>query len=284
MADSAAHARSPPGAAPLCGRRWSGPGPIVVAGSSSTRDLGWPSRPSTPASCAGATWCSELRRRVPGLAPGMVDGLRRLLMPGRPARRPATCRARSAALTLVDDDTIEREIVTSRLALAVMDRASWDSADLRSRVAGSLEGAARADAHDLLRAHVLARIALRRLARPAGSACTGWRELQVLHEEFAPGRGGLPRDQPLMAGRAARAARGRPAPVHPPVARTGRWAQAPLGYGGGRPAAAGQVGRPSPAFAGGRAPRWCGPSRRRSPRHAAASGTGPAAASARRRG
>ena len=38
-------------------------------------------------------------------------------------------------LSLVDDDTIEREILSSRLALAIMDRASWEFTDLRSRVA-----------------------------------------------------------------------------------------------------------------------------------------------------
>ena len=89
-----------------------------------------------------------------------------------------------APLTLVDDDTIEREILTSRLALAIMDRASWEFTDLRSRVAG-LEQRAELEPHDMLRAHVLARIAVDAW-RGQGHRLDGWRELQpVLHEEFA---------------------------------------------------------------------------------------------------
>jgi len=89
-----------------------------------------------------------------------------------------------APLTLVDDDTIEREILTSRLALAIMDRASWEFTDLRSRVA-SLEHRAELEPHDMLRAHVLARIAVDAW-RVQGHGLEGWRELQpVLHHEFA---------------------------------------------------------------------------------------------------
>src|SRR6187200_634004 len=39
-----------------------------------------------------------------------------------------------AKLSLVDDDTIEHEILSSRLALAMMHRASWEFTDLRSRM------------------------------------------------------------------------------------------------------------------------------------------------------
>jgi hypothetical protein len=89
-----------------------------------------------------------------------------------------------APLTLVDDDTIEREILTSRLALAIMDRASWEFTDLRARVS-SLEQRAELEPHDMLRAHVLARIAVDAW-RTQGHALEGWRELQsVLHHEFA---------------------------------------------------------------------------------------------------
>ena len=41
--------------------------------------------------------------------------------------------------SLVDNETIEGEILSSRLALAVMDRASWEFTDLRSRMT-MLEG------------------------------------------------------------------------------------------------------------------------------------------------
>ncbi len=118
---------------------------------------------------------------------GMVAGLRHVLMHGvsasRPGDLPPPGRGRDS-LTLVPDDTIEVEIVTSRLALAIMDRASWEFADLRSRVA-HLEGRSELEAHDMLRAHVLARIAFEAW-RAAGLTLEGWRELQpVLHEEFA---------------------------------------------------------------------------------------------------
>ncbi len=118
---------------------------------------------------------------------GMVNGLRRLLTHGVSASRPGDLPPPGGgrdAFTLVSDDTIELEIVTSRLALAMMDRASWEFADLRSRVA-HLEGRAELDAHDMLRAHVLARVAFDAW-REAGQTLEGWRELQpILHEEFA---------------------------------------------------------------------------------------------------
>jgi len=117
---------------------------------------------------------------------GIVSGLRQALSQGVGQTRAADLPPAGSrdALTLVPDDTIELEIVTSRLALAVMDRASWEFADLRSRIA-HLEGRAELDVHDMLRAHVLARIVFDAW-RSAGQTLEGWRELQpVLHEEFA---------------------------------------------------------------------------------------------------
>ncbi len=118
---------------------------------------------------------------------GIVSGLRQVLASGGSASRPAELPLASASrdvLSLVSDDTIELEIVTSRLALAVMDRASWEFADLRSRVA-HLEGRNELDPHDMLRAHVLARIVFDAWLGAALNLA-GWRELQTtLHEEFA---------------------------------------------------------------------------------------------------
>jgi hypothetical protein len=117
---------------------------------------------------------------------GIVGGLRQALAGGPAAARagdPPPPGSRDA-LSLVSDDTIELEIVTSRLALAIMDRASWEFADLRSRIS-HLENRPELDAHDMLRAHVLARIVFDAW-RAAGQTLEGWRELQpVLHEEFA---------------------------------------------------------------------------------------------------
>ncbi|MDP3223398.1 MAG: DUF1631 family protein, partial [Rubrivivax sp.] len=118
---------------------------------------------------------------------GMVVGLRKVLQHGVSASGPGDLPPPGSgrdALTLVPDDTIELEIVTSRLALAVMDRASWEFADLRSRVA-HLEGRTELDPHDMLRAHVLSRITFDAW-RAAGLNLEGWREMQpILHDEIA---------------------------------------------------------------------------------------------------
>ncbi len=118
---------------------------------------------------------------------GIVVGLRHVLLNGASASRPGDLPLPSGtreALSLVPDDTIELEIVTSRLALAIMDRASWEFADLRSRVA-HLEGRTELEPHDMLRAHVLARIVFDAW-RAAGLGLPGWREMQpTLHDEFA---------------------------------------------------------------------------------------------------
>ena len=160
----------------------------------------------------------ELQKGAQAWHRSMVNGLRHALVHGISASRPGDLPppGRGGGLTLVDDDTIELEIVTSRLALAIMDRASWEFSDLRSRVA-TLEGRTELEAHDLLRAHVLARVVFdawrkRRhhpdqLARAAAGAARRVRP---------SGRRGLSRHQPLVD-RAACVARGRPAAVHSPL-------------------------------------------------------------------
>jgi hypothetical protein len=127
-----------------------------------------------------------LMKGAQGWHRGVVAGLRRVLTQGATASRPYDLPPPGGreTLTLVPDDTIELEIVTSRLALAVMDRASWEFADLRSRVA-HLEGRTELEPHDMLRAHVLARIVFDAW-RGAGLNLEGWREVQAtLHEELA---------------------------------------------------------------------------------------------------
>jgi hypothetical protein len=122
---------------------------------------------------------------------GMNDGLRHVLVHGGSAVQPGDLpRPGSASasggkgLSLVDDDTIDREILTSRLALAIMDRASWEFSDLRSRVA-MLERRQELETHDMLRAHVLARVA-HDAWRTGGLSPDDWREAQPwLHDEFA---------------------------------------------------------------------------------------------------
>ena len=115
----------------------------------------------------------------------VASGLRDLLKHGVTAAPNAELpTALGDALSLVDNDTIEREILSSRLALAIMDRAGWEFTDLRSRVA-MLERRAEIDTHDMLRAHILARLVLDAW-RSTGLSATDWREAQpLLHERFA---------------------------------------------------------------------------------------------------
>ncbi|MBC7729778.1 MAG: DUF1631 family protein [Microbacteriaceae bacterium] len=113
----------------------------------------------------------------------MAAGLRHLLQHGAAATQAAGLPS-GGALSLVDNDTIEREILTSRLALAIMDRAGWEFTDLRSRMA-MLERRGELEIHDMLRAHILARVVLDAW-RSAGLTATDWREAQpLLHDEFA---------------------------------------------------------------------------------------------------
>jgi hypothetical protein len=92
--------------------------------------------------------------------------------------------SRSGPLSLVDDETIDREIVGSRLALAIMDRAANEFADLRARMA-FLERREELETHDVLRAHVVARLIIDAW-RQSGLDLEAWRVLQeVLHSEFA---------------------------------------------------------------------------------------------------
>lgn len=130
---------------------------------------------------------TDLRKAAPVWINGIVSALRSALVSGmvsasRPGDLPPPGRA--PGMTLVDDDTIETEILSSRLALAMMDRASWEFTDLRSRMS-SLEKRDELDGNDVLRPHVLARI-LTSTWRGASLSQDAWRTLQtVLHEEFA---------------------------------------------------------------------------------------------------
>ncbi|MEO7855150.1 MAG: DUF1631 family protein [Rubrivivax sp.] len=129
----------------------------------------------------------QLQKGAPTWHKTMVNGLRNALLHGVSALHPADVPmsgTRDGPLALVDDDTIEREILTSRLALAVMDQAASEFTDLRARMA-LLEDREELEAQDMLRAHVLSRIVVDAW-RSAGCGLESWRELQSgLHEEFA---------------------------------------------------------------------------------------------------
>ena len=155
------------------------------------------------------------------LAAGHDDAAARLARTGTVAQTrlgelPVLPGQRAGKLSLVDDDTIEHEILSSRLALAMMDRASWEFTDLRSRM-NVLERREELETNDVLRAaragahrHRFLAGRAARLRRLAGAADGAARRVVALR------RRGLPRDQPLAA-RAQRAAGSRPAAVHPPL-------------------------------------------------------------------
>ncbi len=131
---------------------------------------------------------ADLRKAAPNWISGIISALRGSLVSGvvsasRPGDLPMPGRT-NPGMTLVDDDTIEVEILSSRLALAMMDRASWEFTDLRSRMS-ALEKRDELDANDVLRPHVLARI-FTGAWRSSSLTQDAWRTLQaVLHEEFA---------------------------------------------------------------------------------------------------
>ena len=130
----------------------------------------------------------DLQKAAPYWLQGMTSMLRGARQTGlvsatHPGDLPLPA-SRNAKLSLVDDDTIEHEIVSSKLALSMMDRSSWEFTDLRSRI-NVLEGREELDTNDVLRPHVFARIVTASW-RAAGLSLEAWRQLQrVLHEELA---------------------------------------------------------------------------------------------------
>ena len=130
-----------------------------------------------------------LQGTLPIWLQGMTTLLRASLATGTVAQTrlgelPVLPGQRAGKLSLVDDDTIEHEILSSRLALAMMDRASWEFTDLRSRM-NVLESREELETNDVLRPHVLARVVTNSwLAAPLGF--DAWRVLQtVLHDELS---------------------------------------------------------------------------------------------------
>ena len=115
---------------------------------------------------------------------GMVGSLQHSLHHGSASSTGGDSGGTTRKLSLVDDETIEREITSSRLALAIMDRAGTEFNDLRARVA-LLERREELDPNDILRSHVLARFVIDAWTE-AKLPDSGLRDLQaVLHEEFA---------------------------------------------------------------------------------------------------
>jgi Protein of unknown function (DUF1631) len=130
----------------------------------------------------------DLQKAAPFWLSGMVTTLQEALTTGSvPMSRFGDLSGpdgRANKMSLVDNDTIEGEILSSRLALAMMDRASWEFTDLRSRIS-ALEDRDEFESNDILRPHVLARIATNAW-RQAGLSHDGWQLLQIpLHDELS---------------------------------------------------------------------------------------------------
>jgi Protein of unknown function (DUF1631) len=130
---------------------------------------------------------ADMRQRGAAWHQSMVASLQDALHLGVVPTSPSGSNSKPGGkvnLSLVDDVTIEREITTSRLALAIMDRAGSEFNDLRARVA-LLERREELDANDLLRAHVLARVVVDAWA-VSGLPDATLRDVQpVLNEELS---------------------------------------------------------------------------------------------------
>jgi hypothetical protein len=87
-----------------------------------------------------------------------VDGVRKAW---RRAVQPATATARArldmARMELMGDDVVENKILSSRLAMAVQEKASWEMSDLKLRIQ-HLEGSEELAPEDILRPEALAQL------------------------------------------------------------------------------------------------------------------------------
>ena len=160
---------------------------LVQAVENAAREL--LTQPSDGASVAKRREAAEaLKAGAGGWHMGMSNAVRVASLAGGVSAARAGDGGRSAGraetMSLVDEDTIEGEILTSRLALAISDRASWEFNDLRARMA-RLERRDELAADDVLRAHVVARL-VQNAWRGAGLSLDAWRLLQGrLQEECA---------------------------------------------------------------------------------------------------
>jgi hypothetical protein len=124
---------------------------------------------------ASGMWLESMLSVAKGTYP---DGL---MSATTPAALPSTGRPK---FSLVDNETIEAEILSSRLSLAIKEKASWEFGDLRSRMI-FLDGSEELESNEILRPEVLAHLAVKSW-RAAGLGHDVWRTAQsVLHEEFS---------------------------------------------------------------------------------------------------
>jgi hypothetical protein len=112
--------------------------------------------------------------------------IRKLRLAHRSVNEPGVLRAAGGGvqgMSLVADDTIEREIDASRLALALETETQWQFTDLRTRML-ALEGRQELAVQDLLRATVVARLWVEAWTE-AGLGHGEWLQVQdSLQQEF----------------------------------------------------------------------------------------------------
>lgn len=102
-----------------------------------------------------------------------------LVRPGRPRSSGP-----EPTLTLVDDNTIEHEILASRMAQTITDRAAWQYTDMRARLS-TLENGEEITPNDLVHPQALASFILASWLE-CGLSLDQWRTLQpVLHDEWS---------------------------------------------------------------------------------------------------
>lgn len=117
----------------------------------------------------GRQWLPEIRKHVHEQlqAPGAGHALTTL----------AAGLSVDGGLQLVDDDTVTRNILISRLTLALLDRTTWEFADLRARL-GQLSQQPDLEDDDLFRPQMLARCIVRAWL-DAGMDMEAWRALET---------------------------------------------------------------------------------------------------------
>jgi len=101
---------------------------------------------------------------------------RALVLPASPAD--------ASPLKLVDDETIETEILAARLGMAMADQAGWEFNDLRTRIL-YLEQQADLTERDMFQPHVLARVVVESWHQ-VGLRASTWEDLSAtIHRGFA---------------------------------------------------------------------------------------------------
>jgi len=94
------------------------------------------------------------QKKSPAWVQGTQDAWAKASPPG--AAVPPTALSEPGKMELVGDEAVEHRILASRLALSLLDLASWELNDLRLRIQ-SLEGASELDKQDIFRPEVLAK-------------------------------------------------------------------------------------------------------------------------------